>query len=136
MSKKIVAVDIDDVLAANAEGFVAFSNERWGTNLRPADYSEHWAEVWKVDEAEAHHRSTELHTSGTIGKYEHFPAALPVLKALARNHHLVVVTPRRRIISDDQLKHCLAAAEVGIQAILFGQSPKICQKVLFGARTG
>ena len=34
-----IAIDIDDVLAENAIGFVAFSNERWVTLLRVDDYS-------------------------------------------------------------------------------------------------
>lgn len=49
MKRLTIAVDIDDVLADNAAGFVTFSNERWGTNLTPDDYGEHWVKVWQVD---------------------------------------------------------------------------------------
>ena len=53
MRRLRIAIDIDDVLAENAIGFVAFSNERWGTRLSVDDYSEHWSEMWRVDSEEA-----------------------------------------------------------------------------------
>jgi 5'(3')-deoxyribonucleotidase len=167
-SKQTIAIDIDDVLAANAPAFVAFSNERWGTNLTVDDYVEHWGEFWKVDADELHRRSEIYHASGVIGRYEHAPEALPVLKHLATKYRLAIVTSRRAVVSevtiewidryykglfdeirfagfydnqfgvhhtkaeicrdlgaayliDDQLKHCLAAAEAGIDAVLFGE---------------
>lgn len=67
IDKQVLAIDIDDVLAANAAGFVRFSNERWGTNLAVDDYDEHWAKVWEVDEVETARRAIELHESGVIG---------------------------------------------------------------------
>lgn len=167
MSK--IAIDIDDVLAANAEGFVAFSNERWGTNLTVEDYDEHWSKMWGVDLEETERRSSEFHVSGAVAGYAHHEAAIPVLRQLAGHHELVVVTSRRKSIQaetlewlqsrygtlfseihfagiwdiitdhshtltkadvcqaigadyliDDQLKHCVAVANVGITALLFG----------------
>ena len=64
-----IAIDIDDVLAENAIGFVAFSNERWGTRLRVDDYSEHWSEMWHVDREEAERRAHVFHDSGAIKGY-------------------------------------------------------------------
>lgn len=170
--KPVLGIDIDDVLAANAAGFVKFSNERWGTNLTVDDYDEHWASVWKVDEAETRKRALELHESGTFGRYEHFPDAKEVLQQLHDKFTIIAVTSRRRLIEvetrawikryfdgviddimfagfydrtdgdvqtmramtkadllqslkveyfiDDQLKHCLAAAAIDINTILFG----------------
>ncbi len=173
MSKPIIAIDIDDVLAANAEGFVAFSNERWGTKLLPADYTEHWADVWQVDIGEANQRAMVLHDSGVIGGYRHFDEALPVLTGLCKRYDLIAITSRRisiekltrewidkhyegifsdiqfagifdgpisldrlhrtkadlfvsndvKYVIDDQLKHCLAAAELNINVVLFGEYP-------------
>lgn len=174
MSKPVIAIDIDDVLAANAEGFVAFSNERWGTNLRPEDYHEHWAELWQVDHEETQRRAVELHASGIIGKYRHYDEAKAVLAKLKKSYRLIVATSRRtsvepetrawldmhfegmfdeihfagifdkkvfsketwahtkaeifsaigaRYVIDDQLKHCVAAAELGIETVLFGDYP-------------
>jgi len=101
MRKEVIAVDIDDVLAANAEGFVAFSNERWKTNLRPEDYHEHWSELWGVDIEETNKRSTELHASGTVTTYMVKDRAFPVLELLGERFKLVVVTSRRRTIDTE-----------------------------------
>ena len=167
--KQIIGIDIDDVLAANAEGFVKFSNERWGMHLRPEDYKEHWAEVWKVDLKEFERRAIELHDSGVIATYRHNDAALPVLQELKQSYILLAMTSRQLVseqltrdwmekhykgifddikftgifdgpldlslhlrtksdlftehkvtyVIDDQLKHCLAAAELGIDTLLF-----------------
>ena len=168
--KQIIGVDIDDVLAANAEGFINFSNQRWGTRLRPEDYTEHWAKLWQVDIEEVERRAGELHDSGVIAAYRHNDAALPVLQALKADYTLLAMTSRRISIEqltrqwidthykgifddvkfagifdvpvnaeihtltksdlfsqhkvdyviDDQLKHCMAAADLGIDALLFG----------------
>lgn len=171
--KQVIAVDIDDVLAANAEGFTAYSNEHYGTSLRPEDYHEHWAELWKTDLAETGRRAAELHDSGILASYRHDDRALPVLTALHEDYSLIVITSRRSSVEqltrqwiinhydgifddvlfagifdgpfeealfkrtkaglfasnqvsfviDDQLKHCLAGAELGIETILFGDYP-------------
>lgn len=172
LKKPVIAIDIDDVLAASAEGFVAFSNERWGMNLTVDDYDEHWGKMWQIehDREEIERRAAEYHTLGVVGKYQPRSEAEPVLNKLSRRFDLVVVTSRRRMIAseteawlkghfpgvfaavhyagmwdddhpnrydatktelcreisasyliDDQLKHCLAAAEAGIPAVLFGR---------------
>jgi uncharacterized HAD superfamily protein len=174
--RRTIAVDIDDVLSKSAEGFVAFSNERWSMNLTPEDYNEEWAVVWGVSLDEALQRSLEFHASGVIGQYETVDAALPVLERLKKDYDLVVVTSRRSVLKpetdawigrhfpgifkelhyagiwdnltndsvgyalkrtkaelcrelgaeyliDDQLKHCVGAAEAGIRSLLFATRP-------------
>ena len=170
-SKKTIAVDIDDVLALNAQAFVEFSNKRWGTNLKPEDYTEHWAELWGIDSndhEEVEKRALEFLNAGT-SKYEHLPEAKEILGRLAERYTLVILTSRRVSLAkdtsdwidkyfpgifsdvhfagiwdkvvddrihmskgqvakeigadyliDDQLKHCLAAAEAGVEVIVFG----------------
>ncbi len=172
--KKTIAIDIDDVLADNAAGFVAFSNERWGMSLNPSDYTEHWAEVWRVGLKEAEGRSKDYYDSGVYRAYRHDEYALPVLTRLADEYTLVIVTSRRQdmrdgtvewihnhypgiftddrlffagmwddmsvdiatrlnttkgdlyrqlnvdYVIDDQLKHCVAADDLGLKALLFG----------------
>ena len=63
MRKLRIAVDIDDVLAENAAGFVKYSNEKWGTNLTVDDYDERWGAIWKVDSLEVERRAQEYHNS-------------------------------------------------------------------------
>lgn len=171
MKRPIVAIDLDDVLADNAGGFVAWSNARWGLNLTVEDYDERWGNMWQTgrDSEETERRAIEFHHSGAVGNYRHFPEALPVLKRLAKRYELVIVTSRRGILKlethgwldrhfpgvfsavhfagiyddmtlgrhaatktelcqkigaayliDDQAKHCVDAARVGIRALLFG----------------
>lgn len=169
-----IAIDIDDVLADNAKGFVAFSNQRWGTTLSVDDYDEHWAKLWQVDNEETESRANEFHNSGAFSTYNHSPSVRLVLEKLKKDYNLIVITSRRlqtkaettlwinqhypgisdddhihfagiwdaisdlsisrtkgelsrelgaNYIIDDQLKHCLAAATLGIQALLFGDYP-------------
>lgn len=103
MSRQTIAIDIDDVLADQAAAFVDYSNKQWGTNLRVSDYTEHWAELWGVDVDEVRVRSDMYHDSGTIGRFEHKPEALPVLRRLRDRYSLVIVTSRRRIVKDETL---------------------------------
>lgn len=171
-SKKTIAVDVDDVLAANAEGFAKFSNEKWGTNLSPDDYTEHWAELWKVDDEEVERRRQEIVRAKLFIKHRLFDDAKEALNKLSKKYRLVIVSSRGRSVQadtiewissefknifseihfakiwdepdmhtleklkltkaeicqeigadyliDDQPKHCLAAAEAGITAVLFG----------------
>ena len=79
-----IAIDIDDVLAENAIGFVAFSNERWGTRLRVDDYSEHWSEMWHVDSEEAERRAHVFHDSSAIRGYAHIGGAEEVLRNMSQ----------------------------------------------------
>src|SRR5574337_2004911 len=105
MKRQTIAVDIDDVLAANAKGFTDYSNQKWGTSLTPDDYDEHWAKVWGVDEAEAEKRAKHIHQNDSfiIGAYGHDSDAKKVLRSLAKNYTLVVVTSRRLALQKDTL---------------------------------
>lgn len=172
MRQLTIAVDVDDVLAENAAGFVKFSNRRWGTNLTVDDYDEHWARMWQVDSDELKKRADEVHTSSVMRSYGHIGGAHASLSRLSSHHKLVIATSRRLearqdtldwveehfsgiftneavyfagiwddkitsqthlmtkadlvseikadLLVDDQLKHCLAVAESGRQALLFG----------------
>ncbi len=167
--KRTIAVDIDDVLAANAAGIVSYSNQKWGTHLAPEDFRENWAGMLQISHEEAEKRAKEFHLAGVVGQYPHDETAKAVLKQLGSRYKLVITTSRRQelvkettewiakyfsgifeeihyaglfddftenshlatkaelcqqigadYLIDDQLKHCLAAAEVGIEAVLFG----------------
>jgi len=169
---RVIAFDIDDVLAANAEGFAAFSNAQWGTSMTAADFSEDWMSMWGVSAEEMQERSRIFHASDTVARYDAYQEALPILTTLSAKHDLRVVTSRQQSIRehtsnwidrhfpgvftdihysgifdggsanahkvtkvdmlrtisaeylvDDQLKHCIAAAEAGISAVLFGDYP-------------
>lgn len=168
---KTIAFDIDDVIAANAEGFVEFSNRRWGTNLKPGDYSEHWAQMWGISDDETEARREVILQNRVFLKHRFFDEAKPVLIKLKSHYKLVIISSRgprvqaetiawinqaypgvfqefhfpkiwdqpltidekvkmtkaeicREVgadyLVDDQPKHCLAVADAGITALLFG----------------
>jgi 5'(3')-deoxyribonucleotidase len=94
-TKPIIAIDIDDVLAANAAGFVEWSNSKFGTHLTPNDYQEHWAEMWKIERAEAEKRAHEFHESDHVSTYKVIPNALEALERLKTRFTLILITSRR-----------------------------------------
>jgi len=100
--RKIIAVDIDDVLAANAEGFVEFSNSRWGTHLKAEDYTEHWAELWGIERDDAERRRETILNKKLFVSYKFFDDAMPVLKKLKGEvYRLVVVSSRGSRVQKD-----------------------------------
>ncbi len=169
MSKQTIAIDIDDVLADSAAGFVSFSNNKWGTNLTVDDYTEDWAVMWQIEHAVSVQRAQTIYQSGVVRNFQHSEESIDVLKKLKQNYKLVVTTSRSKkvqedthewldrhyqgifddihfagfydvytphstkmtkaelcksigadYIVDDHPKHCFAAAEAGIKAVLFG----------------
>lgn len=98
-SKRIIAVDVDDVIAANAIGFIEYSNKKYGTHLTVDDYQEHWGEIWKTDYEEAERRAIEYHESGHIATYGVIEGAYDVLKELKERFTLVILTTRRNSIN-------------------------------------
>lgn len=172
MSQKTIAVDLDDVLASSAQGFVDFSNKQWGTNLSVDDYREHWGNMWQVDDAEYHKRAQIVYKSGAVRDFVAHEDARTALGVLSQKYELVIATSRVKAIEkdtkvwldthyrgifkavhlggfydtisheshsltkaelcqrigadyliDDQPKHCLAVAEAGMTALLFGDYP-------------
>ena len=85
MKRRKIGFDADDVLFRSAEGFAAYSNERWGLSLKSEDYTENWAEFWGVSLEEGIRRADEVHASGVFGTYQHFTEAAPVLAELAKS---------------------------------------------------
>ena len=103
MRRLRIAVDVDDVLAENAAGIVAFSNQRWGTNLTVDDYDEHWAKMWQVDNAEVERRTAEIVSTSLSAGYGHIGGALEVLEQLAQHHHLMIATSRCLQVKGDTI---------------------------------
>ncbi|MDQ5885809.1 MAG: hypothetical protein QG628_206 [Patescibacteria group bacterium] len=94
MKKQVIAVDLDDVLASSASAFVEYSNKKWGTNLEVDDYSEHWAQMWGIDIAEALKRRDHIYEQQVQIKLRSMDNAKDVLVHLARNYRLIIVTSR------------------------------------------
>lgn len=104
MSRQTIAVDIDDVLAAEAEYVIKYSNQHWGHNLKLDDYHEHWSQMWGVDHDEAERRASVLHRSGAVSRYRLLDEAKQVLHELAGRYRLVILTSRRAIIEVETIE--------------------------------
>ncbi len=104
MKKSVIAVDIDDVLAAEAAFIVAYSNKEWGHELAISDYQEFWEEMWGVDHEEAERRALQLHKPGIGGSYEPIAGARDALLKLREKFELITVTSRRELVRDETLQ--------------------------------
>lgn len=100
MTKPVLAIDIDEVLAAQAPNFIRYTNEMWNQTLTIDDYHEHWGEIWQTDHDETLRRAEAYNKSGVMESMSHFEAAEPVLQRLAQVYTLVIVTARRKELSD------------------------------------
>jgi uncharacterized HAD superfamily protein len=101
---KTIAIDIDDVLAEQAEAFIDYSNQTWGTTLSVSDYTEDWAKLWSVDLAEIEKRSLTYHASGTMGRFAHKSEAIPILAELRQSYRLIIITSRRSLVREETLQ--------------------------------
>ena len=168
---KTIAIDIDNVLAASAEGLVTISNQLFGIHMTIDDFGEDWSKMWGVDHEEAERRGEVLRENKYQQGYLPVDGAAQAINELGKHYKLVLVTSRPKkveeltrnwikqyfsysfdtivfadfwddpnnskdghlrhkgdlftqvgadIVIDDQLKHCGAAAEANVQAILFG----------------
>jgi 5'(3')-deoxyribonucleotidase len=103
VKKPIIAIDIDDVLADHAGGFVAFSNEKWGSSLRVEDYDEHWAKLWDIEHNldEVVRRRDMFVNSGAHCRFLPIGNAYDVLSRLSSRYMLHVTTSRLLTMKDN-----------------------------------
>jgi 5'(3')-deoxyribonucleotidase len=101
MKKQTIAVDVDDVLASSAQGWVDYSNQKWGTNLTVEEYQEDWSAMWKVDFEETMRRADHLHATGVVLTFKPYEEARDVLTELAKWYKLIVLTSRNSTARDD-----------------------------------
>lgn len=103
MPKQTIAVDVDDVLAAEREYIIAYSNKHWGYELTLDDYRENWEKMWDVDFQTVRRRADELHAPGMIASYRLMEGSRQALQALSQDYRLVILTSRRQITKDETL---------------------------------
>lgn len=100
-NKSVIAVDIDDVIVAEAEFIVSYSNDHWGYSLSLDDYREHWGDMWNVEAQEVERRADIIHSPGLSRKYRVLEDAHDVLKTLSADFNLVVLTSRRKRVEEE-----------------------------------
>lgn len=104
MAKPIIAVDVDDVLAASAIAWVKHSNDRWDTNLTVDDYLEDWATMWQLDHVATRVRADQLFDERVLRDFDPDAQAAAVLTKLSERFTLVIATSRRTSSRDDTLE--------------------------------
>jgi uncharacterized HAD superfamily protein len=103
MKKPTIAVDIDDVLAAETEFIIEFSNKHFGHNLTREEYTEHWGDLWGVDLEEVERRAELIHESGNVSSYPLIEDGRAVLEHLKKHYRLVILTSRRDRLRQETL---------------------------------
>ena len=118
--RPIIAIDVDDVLAASTESVRLQVNRQLGVELKPehyqvpGEYWEYYENVWahhglkiSLDELDSHMDQDQSHMAPHDGAPE-------ALKKLAETYELVVITSRVIV------EHSKTALDAGIKVILFG----------------
>lgn len=99
MSKPVIAVDVDEVLAHHNVELVKYHNQVYGSKHTLEHYvSDHWSEIWNVEKEESRKRAIAFHETGIHGRLQPINGAYESLKELSESFEFHVVTARRRLI--------------------------------------
>lgn len=96
MSKPVIAVDIDDVLALSVNKFIEWSNNKFGTNIVFDQYTEDWSLLWGISQAQTTERVKQMYKDGLPAQYSRINESTEVLNKLKPDYELVVATARRK----------------------------------------
>jgi len=100
VTKPVIAVDIDDVLAAENEGIREFTNRKYGLNHTPEDYliegdfKGYWEKIWQLNETEAKKHYEDFLKSSTKAHLQVVDGAVSALSKLKSRYDLVVISSR------------------------------------------
>ena len=100
MSKKVLAIDIDEVLGFHNEALADHHNELYGTAHTVDEYHDDWGLIWGVDEHEAERRADVWHDSVHWENIQPIPGALDAVKKLKEKYDLVILTGRAGKLAD------------------------------------
>ncbi|HSX18161.1 MAG TPA: HAD hydrolase-like protein [Candidatus Saccharimonadales bacterium] len=99
-NKPIIAVDVDDVLAAENEGIRQFINQTYGHSYTAQDflvegeYNGYWEHLWQLDKEEALKRFDAFLNSSIKDNLKVVEGAIEAIEKLKRRYELIVVTSR------------------------------------------
>jgi len=96
-----IATDIDEVLADTSSAFIAFYNANFRTSLSRANLKSHdWRESLGIAFDEFVLRLHKFVDEGGFEKVSPIMGAREGVKALCRDHKLLAITSRPRVLSD------------------------------------
>ncbi len=90
-----IAIDVDEVLADQLSGLIAFHNAEYGTTLQRGDFATYrfW-ETWGGTREEAIEKTRAFHQSSAAAHIAPVVGAQDAVQKLSRQHELIVVTAR------------------------------------------
>jgi 5'(3')-deoxyribonucleotidase len=100
MAKKIIAIDIDDVLFDEHQSMRLFMNEYYGFQHTAEHYNiegpywGYWQKVWGVDDEESARRYAVYVESGVKAKPMLIQGAAEAINELKKRYDLIVITSR------------------------------------------
>lgn len=117
MRRLVIAVDCDDVLVKTGEFFVTQYNQQYGTNVTLERSHDGTYDGWGVDHATMLERFGEMLKTDEYKALGPEPEEIQILKELAKDHELHVVTARR------------AEERAGTQAMIDRDVPQVFQSL-------
>jgi 5'(3')-deoxyribonucleotidase len=101
MSRPIIIVDIDEVLARHNFALAKWHNDSFGTSHTEHTYvTDEWSRVWGTSPEETERRAASYQTHDVFVTLPVMSGAHDALAKLSVVHDLVVVTVRRRHVVD------------------------------------
>lgn len=106
MTKAVIAIDLDDVLADESNVIRPYINQRFNKELTEADYqisgaySGYWERVWGVSKDEGRQIYDEYVASGAKAGLHPVPGAIEAVAYLKLKYDLVIITARRDHLVD------------------------------------
>ncbi|KAG0269185.1 hypothetical protein DFQ27_004581 [Actinomortierella ambigua] len=100
--RRVIAVDLDEVLARTSLAIADFHNDTYGTNLTMDDFiSYDYSKIWGGTREESIHKWRAFFDSPYFLKVEPVEGSLETLKLLkARRFSLVIVTARQQFVAE------------------------------------
>lgn len=93
--KKIIAVDIDDVLANTSERLDSYYNQRFGTNIKLQDHQTYSLNnIWNCTAQEAIKIANDFFKSDYGTSIIPFPGSQYAIDELSKKYDLIVITSR------------------------------------------
>lgn len=129
----VIAVDCDDVLVQTTPFFVEAYNSKYGTDVQLIDAHTESYDIWNADRPLLEERLAELMNTDSYKLLAPIKSAVKVLKALAKEHDLHVVTARReheRDFTQAMLDSELAGVFTSMDFVGFtGSKGEVCRRI-------
>ena len=95
MGRRLIAIDLDDVVVRFCPAFCEYANRKWGAEIHPGVYTEDWEKMFGIDVMEWQRRSDEaLKDLEFYDGLTIIDGARQKLEMLCKDYDVVAVTSR------------------------------------------